>query len=113
MARRMIDRLLELLGWRRWTVTARYADLDDVPDRLGSRDIALITAPERTKWIIFDCPCRRGHRIMLNADRSRKPFWTLHASEPATINPSIDFRGGRRCHYSIRNGRTIWAGDSD
>lgn len=114
MARRLIRDFLEWASRRRWRVTGSYADLDDVPEVLKTREIAIVATPQFVKWIIFECPCRTGHRIMVNADPSRKPAWDLRAKLPATIWPSVDFANHeRRCHYSIVNGRTHWAKDSD
>lgn len=114
MARRLIRDLIEWASFRRWHVVGTYDDLDDVPNVLESRGIAIVAAPRFVKWIIFDCPCRSGHRIMVNADPSRKPAWDLRVKAPATIWPSVDFANHeRRCHYSIINGRTHWAKDSD
>ena len=53
---------------------------------------------------------------MLNLDQARKPTWAL--KEPTrtrlTLAPSIDaVNNGRRCHYHIRDGRVLWAKDSD
>lgn len=114
MARQLIRDFLEWASLRRWHVAGSYDDIDDVPDVLRSRAIAIVTTPTFVKWIIFDCPCRSGHRIMVNADPSRKPSWGLRSQAPATIWPSVDFSNyERRCHYSIINGRTHWAKDSD
>ena len=112
MAGRMITRLLEWLGFARWRVLGYYDDLDDMPEPLPRKGVALIAVPGRLKWIVFDCACGTGHRIMLNADHARRPFWRIPARDPITIAPSIDFRGeGRRCHSFIRRGRTVWARD--
>ena len=110
----MISRLLDWLPFRRWHIVGRYQDLDELPDDLPRRGAALVSAPGRLKWIVFDCPCGTGHRIMLNGDHSRRPFWRVVSSSPLSIAPSVDFRGTeRRCHYFIRSGRTMWAKDSD
>jgi hypothetical protein len=106
----MIGRFLEWLGFVRWRVVGCYDDLDEVPEPLPRKSVALIAAPGRLKWIVFDCACGTGHRIMLNADHSRRPFWRILARDPLSITPSIDFHGERhRCHYFIRRGRTVWA----
>lgn len=87
---------------------------DEVPDRLPRNGVALVAASGRTKWIVFDCPCRTGHRIMLNADASRLPRWRLDRAKHLTVFPSIDFHGNKkRCHYFIRGGRIVWAKDYD
>lgn len=102
------------LPLQRWRIVGEAESADEVPDRLPRNGVALVTSSGRTKWMVFDCPCRTGHRIMLNADESRRPHWKLQQSTRLTIAPSIDFRGNeRRCHYSIRGGRIVWARDSD
>jgi hypothetical protein len=89
---------------------------DEVPDKLPRNGAALVGSASHLKWIVFDCPCRRGHRIMLNTDPARRPTWQVAegATNRLTITPSVDYRGkDRRCHYHIRIGKVLWAGDSD
>jgi len=102
------------LPFWRWRVVGRVEAADEVPDRLPRHAVAVVSDLGRAKWIVFDCPCRTGHRIMLNADPARRPHWTLHEVARLTISPSIDYRGSnRRCHYFVRSGRIDWAKDSD
>lgn len=104
----------EWLPFWRWRVIGQAGSADNVPDQLPRNAVALVSDVGRTKWIVFDCPCRTGHRIMLNADPARRPHWTLNQVQRLTIYPSIDYRGSeRRCHYFVRNGRIEWARDSD
>lgn len=99
--------------WR-WRIVGRTQSADEIPDQLPRNAVALVSDARRTKWIIFECPCRTGHRIMLNADSTRRPYWTLNLSPRLTISPSVDYRGtDRRCHYFIRNGKILWAKDPD
>ncbi|MYS04971.1 hypothetical protein GTW71_00545 [Streptomyces sp. SID6041] len=61
------------------------------------------------KWLAFDCPCREDHQVLLNLNPSIHPNWTVKASKPLTVTPSIDEqRGGKRCHYFIRDGCIEW-----
>jgi hypothetical protein len=104
------------LPFQRWRKVATVESADEIPDRLPRNGAVAVGDSMRSKWIAFDCPCRRGHRIMLNTDSGRRPTWSV--SEPGrnrlTIAPSIDARSdGRRCHYHIRGGRVIWDQDSD
>jgi len=102
------------LPFQRWRIVGITEFADDVPDRLPRNAVALVGELDRVKWIVFECPCRTGHRIMLNTDHNRLPHWTLRQVRPLTIAPSIDSRGERRrCHYFIRKGRIEWAKDSD
>ena len=83
----------------------------DVPTRLPHRGAALVVlANASPSWLAYDCPCSRGHRVMLNLDRGRYPAWSLLNSNPLTIMPSVDDTSGpTRCHYFIRGGRVMWA----
>lgn len=88
---------------------------DEVPERLPRNGIVLVGSHGRLKWVAFDCPCRADHRILLNVDSGRRPFWQVtkdHAGR-LTVSPSVDAMNGRsRCHYFIRDGRILWAKDS-
>ena len=103
------------LPFQGWRSVGMVESADEVPDRLPSRGAVLVGAPEHLKWVAFDCPCGRGHRIMLNTDPGRLPAWQVaqNPEQRLTISPSVDYRGERRCHYHVRDGKTVWAGDSD
>ncbi|MBI5323063.1 DUF6527 family protein [Bradyrhizobium sp.] len=87
---------------------------DEIPEKLPSNTAVAVGALTRPKWIAFDCPCRSGHRIMLNLDRGRSPFWQISGVEgPLSLSPSVNYYDGRRrCHYFIRNGKVDWMKDS-
>lgn len=98
------------LPFQPWRAVGLAESADEVPERLPRNGVALVGTPDKVKWIVFDCPCRSGHRIMLNADPSRAPNWQLNGGWRLTISPSIDFVGDeRRCHYFVRTGRILWA----
>jgi len=110
MADAMKIRWWKWLPFQPWRTIGLAESADEVPDRLPRNGVALVGSPDRIKWIIFDCPCRRGHRIMLNADIGRAPHWQLNGDWRLSITPSIDYDSSEmRCHYFIRNGRIIWA----
>ena len=82
---------------------------DEIPEKLPRRGAVLVGTRRHPKWIAFDCPCRKAHRIMLNTDRSRYPYWSTNVKGPLTISPSVDYHEGkRRCHYFVHKGRTVW-----
>lgn len=100
------------LPFWRWRVIGAVESADEIPERLP-RNAAVVVGDERhTKWLAFDCPCRKGHRIVLNTDFARRPAWRL-ATDPKghlTVSPSVDFVGDRfRCHYFIRGGKIEWS----
>jgi len=95
-----------------WRLVETVEDADDVAERLPRNGMSLVGQVGAPKWLVFDCPCRSGHRIMLNADPSRRPFWRMHVSDRrrVTVAPSVDYQGpARRCHYFVRKGRILWA----
>lgn len=97
---------------RPWRLAGIVSEGDEVPDRIPARRAFLVGASAGWKWLVFDCPCHAGHRIMLNLDPGRRPFWNLRVSSKRriTVSPSIDYRGrGLSCHYFIRDGRVVWA----
>ena len=97
---------LPIFGWR---IVGVVEAADEIPDRLPRNGAVLVGLPHLPKWVAFDCPCRWGHRIMLNTDRQRQPVWTTTTAKKLTLAPSVDYQGrDRRCHYVIRNGRAKW-----
>jgi hypothetical protein len=106
---RLILRLIDWLPRRRWRVVAWVDAADEVPTRLPRRG-AVIAGPEsEPHWLVFDCPCRRGHRVMLNLDPRRRPIWRITQTQPLTVRPSVDdHTSERRCHFFVREGRINW-----
>jgi Family of unknown function (DUF6527) len=94
---------------RKWRLVLLVDEADEVPERLPHNTAALVGPAEQPKWIAFDCPCRRRHRIMLNLDRRRLPAWSLVSQQPLTLSPSIDDYAMGRCHFFLRQGRIKWA----
>ena len=104
------------LPFQAWRSVGLAESADEIPERLPRKGAVLVGSADLLKWVAFDCPCRRGHRIMVNTDTSRQPAWRVApgSERRLTITPSIDYFGdSRRCHYSIRDGKTVWAEDSD
>ena len=98
------------LPWRPWRIVGQAGAGDEVPERLPHRGVLLVGAPESATWAVFDCPCRTGHRLMVNLDRTRHPFWRIESRRPLSIRPSIDdITSERRCHFIIRDGKLRWA----
>jgi uncharacterized protein DUF6527 len=93
----------------KWRVLFEVEAADDVPALLPHQGVALVGTDAKPKWLVFDCPCLTGHRVMLNLDRSRWPWWHLSTREPLTVRPSIDdANSSRRCHFFLRRGRVLW-----
>jgi len=96
--------------WGTWKISGEVTAADEIPTQIPRRRAVLVRSGGKVRWIAFDCPCGRGHRLMLNLDEVRRPRWRLKSTAPLTIDPSIDDAvAGRRCHFFIRNGRIKWA----
>jgi len=103
----------EWLPFWAWRAVGAVDSADDVPDKLPRNGAVIVASGQRQKWIAFDCPCRGGHRVLLNLDPARKPAWTLSNAGGLTISPSVDYHDGRRrCHYIVRAGKISWAKDT-
>jgi hypothetical protein len=110
MAKLMLE-LLQRWSSRKgpWLVSGKVEEATDLPESIPAERALLVGTVVHPKWIAFECPCGRGHRIMLNLDKTRRPFWRVTSEEPLSIRPSVDavYRK-RRCHYVVSNGRVIW-----
>ena len=110
----MARRILEWLTCRlygRWRVLTIATDVDKIPCRISHRRAYLVATSTMNKWLVFDCPCRTGHRLLINLDATRPPYWSikLSTSQLITLSPSIDYRvGSQRCHFVFRKGRIRW-----
>ena len=98
------------IPWRAWRIVGQISSGDEVPDQLPDKGVVLVGGPERLTWAVFDCPCRTGHRLMVNLDRARHPYWSVDSLKPLSIRPSIDyFTPERRCHFIVCGGKIRWA----
>jgi hypothetical protein len=79
----------------------------DLPERLDPRRLYRLGHPG--KWVVFECPCGRGHALELNLAHPGRARWRLiTAAGGPSLSPSVDFKGGRRCHFWLREGRVHW-----
>lgn len=109
---------MNLLRWSewlrrgRWKVVARVSEADEIPATIPAQGAVLVGSRGQAKWLAFDCPCGRGHRILLNLDSAHRPTWTVYDQRGLTVWPSIDSRqAGYRCHFLLDHGRVVWCRD--
>jgi hypothetical protein len=106
--------LNRLRYWRRLKADLSARSAADIPDRLPARHGVIVGTDSHPKWLVFDCPCRRGHRVMLNLDPGHTPRWRVSATTPLTLHPSVDERSPvGHCHYVVREGRVRWIERTD
>jgi len=94
----------------RYETVMYFAERDDMPDVPKPGVLAVAGSSNRPKWASFDCPCGRGHVILLPLQAQGRDAWrlTLDASGLPTLYPSIDRRGVPRCHFWLEAGRVRW-----
>jgi hypothetical protein len=80
-----------------------------LPDEIP-KDAAILVGSslKRLEWIVFDCPCGRGHQVMVNLSTSRKPTWRFKGLRTVSLWPSVDDLSIDRCHYVVRDGQIHW-----
>ena len=101
------------LPWRKWRVVGCVDAGDEIPADLPHRGVVLVGTKRRPTWAALDCPCRTGHRLMVNLDSRRPPHWKIAIKPRLSLRPSIDtVMEGRRCHFVLHNGRIRWARDA-
>lgn len=109
-----MDLLTALRGlpwpWRgRWRIGATVPSVHDVPELLPRRRAVLVGSAARPKWLVFDCPCGAGHRVMVTLDPDSWPRWHVDKLNPLTLRPSVDeTHPVGHCHYVIHGGRIRW-----
>lgn len=72
--------------------------------------IYCVAPANKTKWILFCCPCECGNVITLSLQNIHKPFWLLkkEISGRPSLHPSIWRERGCFSHFWIRDGRVYW-----
>ena len=109
-----MDILTRVRYWRRWKADLTAGSVGDSSEHVPPRHAIVVGPPEHPKWLIFDCPCRRGHRVMLNLDAGHRPRWQISQSTPLTLHPSVDEHSHvGHCHYVVREGRVRWIEKAD
>jgi hypothetical protein len=92
-----------------WHIEATVEAADEVPAKIPKNGVVLVGSIKHLKWIVFDCPCGTGHRIMANLDPASYPYWKLSDNNNLTVRPSFDFADdGHHCHFIISQGHVIW-----
>lgn len=110
----MVTRLIRwwqwlALPWRRWQIVLSVGEADEVPGRIPPMSAVIVDAESGPKWLAFDCPCSRHHRVLLNLSPRRKPRWSVQSQSPLSLIPSVDeFSNGERCHYVVHRGKVRW-----
>jgi hypothetical protein len=101
--------------WRRLpTKNADFTNLmfvnsmSDIPTNVGK---TIFVVGSKPKWVIFACPCRRGHRLSIPLMKSVSPHWRLTKhGKTISLWPSV-YVAGNPCgsHFWLLKNRVEWA----
>ena len=102
---------IRALFWQKY----RFVVVDEEPETLQS-GIVYVVGTEAKPWAAaLKCPCGCREIVWLNLlDAEDRPVWdvALHPNQTITVYPSVWRRVGCRSHFSLRQGKIIWARDS-
>jgi hypothetical protein len=105
----MISKTISWLTFWKWKIIGTVEAADEIPSYIPKKRAILVGSKKHPKWLVFDCACGTGHRIMLNLDVGRRPTWRILKTDPLSLLPSVDFRNNQmRCHYFVRGGKIEW-----
>src|SRR5713226_7403315 len=91
----------------RWRIVAHVEAGDAIPEKIPRNGVVVVSRLGLPTWVAFDCPCRSGHRIMVNLDGSWRPHWRITSLKPLSISPSFDdVTQQQRCNFLLRQGPT-------
>jgi hypothetical protein len=89
------------------------SQMSGIPPEIG-HDIYIVEKQRRRVWAVFNCPCERGHRLVVNLSRTRLPFWEVSVRKGrASFWPSLWMRGLCKSHFWIRGNRVYWVTEKD
>lgn len=109
MARLARIPLSQWMPGRAWRIVTIVGAADEIPARLPKKGAVVVGSLKNPKWIAFDCPCGTGHRVLISLDRGHFPHWVIANTSKLSLYPSVDYKTpSRRCHYFVKNGRTVW-----
>lgn len=109
------DRLTDC--WRRRRLTrprvkrvVYFEGRSDVPEVLARDTLAVVGTRRRPKWAVLECPCGRGHQLVVSLSQQHRPYWRLDEDRRGpSLAPSIDSHRPYRCHFWLRDGQIMWA----
>ncbi|MEZ2370960.1 DUF6527 family protein [Arthrobacter sp. RCC_34] len=90
-----------------------YPERHDLPEIPRANELAVAGSPDFPKWLLIDCPCGKGHTVLVPLSKRANPAWRISIDDRhgPSVFPSIDRNRheGERCHYWIKNGQIHWA----
>lgn len=82
--------------------------VSDIPAKTGS-SIFVVERNGQHQWAVFDCPCRRGHRLTVSLRKDDYPHWTARQrGARVSLQPSLWLTDACRSHFWIRDNKVTW-----
>ena len=83
-------------------------------DAIEGDAMYVIAQRDKSRWVLFQCPCKCGAVITLSLQRVHNPHWSVTHTESGrcTLYPSVWRDQGCLSHFVVRDGRVFWARDS-
>lgn len=92
-----------------WHVASTVATSAEIPAILPEKGAVIIGTDAKPQWLVFDCPCGKGHRITVTLNPANQRHWKVLQNKMLSVYPSIeDKTEGRHCHFLITNGNIMW-----
>jgi len=106
-------------NWFRQYLTKRHfkkinfvSQISEIPDHI-KREAYIVEKGGRRVWLVFDCPCNNGHRLMVNLSEKRKPFWSIKIRKhQLSVSPSVWLHDECYSHFWIENSNIFHTTDS-
>jgi hypothetical protein len=98
----------EILRRSRYSGVKTVERMSEVPDKTGSF-IFIVERGGHAQWAVFDCPCRRGHRLTVSLRKSDHPHWSIRwRGEKLSLSPSLWLTNDCKSHFWIRDNKVTW-----
>lgn len=84
--------------------------MSDVPERTGKT--IFVVGSAIPKWVLFECPCTKGHRLSVPLMTTVSPNWQLSLNNnTVSLWPSVVVADSDLCasHFWLRDNRIEWA----
>jgi hypothetical protein len=101
--------------WEKWwprqiqySAVEHVMSMSEVPEHTKKLIYVVGSIP---KWVVFECPCHRNHRISIPLMKNVTPHWAIaHDGQTISLFPSVSVSGSNcDSHFWLRQNRIEWA----
>ena len=92
----------------------RAQRVEDLPDKLDSRNVYIVGEGEYIWFVAMLCPCGCGETLQMSALTGARPRWkvTEHTDSTVSLDPSVWRKVGCCSHFFLRRGLIQWCEDN-